>query len=42
MNIDDDKTLIQTEEERRELERRLLGEQAEDPTVIDSAEDRED
>jgi hypothetical protein len=40
MNNDDDKTVIQTEEERRKLEKRLLGEQSEDDTPLDSDADK--
>jgi hypothetical protein len=35
MNIDEDGTLIQTEEDRKELERRLFGDQADDNASAD-------
>jgi hypothetical protein len=38
MNDDDDKTLIQTEEDRKKLEKRILGEQPEDASANDSGE----
>jgi len=41
MNIDEDGTLIQTEEDRKELERRLFGDQADDHAPVDmTAQDR--
>jgi hypothetical protein len=38
MNKDEDKTLIQTEEDRRKLEKRLLGDQSDDTSTDDPAD----
>jgi hypothetical protein len=38
MNDDEDKTLIQTEEDRKRLEKRLLGERSDDASAEESDE----
>jgi len=41
MNDDDDKTVIQTEEDLKKLEKRLLGELSEDDTPINPDADNQ-
>ena len=42
MNIDEDETLVQTDEDRKELERRLFGESSDGKPVSESTRSNQD